>query len=76
VDSESRTNFRSLKAGYPPALIFTRAFQLPIYVGEVEGVRKTMKSKKIVSQLNDCIRTAAHRVEGIHVLDVRKRDQY
>jgi hypothetical protein len=62
----------SLKARYPHALIFTRAFQLPVLPIEVAGVRKSMKSNKVVSQLNDCIRTAAHRVEGIHVLDVER----
>jgi hypothetical protein len=62
----------SLKIRYPEALIFTRAFQLPSMHTEVAGGQKTMQSNKMVSQLNDCIRTAAHRVEGIHVLDVER----
>jgi hypothetical protein len=63
---------RSLKARYPHALIFTRVFHLPSWPVEAEAVRTHMKSNKMVSQLNDCIRTAAHRVEGIHVLDVER----
>jgi hypothetical protein len=63
---------RSLQTKYPHALIFTRTFQVPQLDASGNAVHTNMKSGKMVNQLNDCIQTAAHRVEGIHLLDVSR----